>query len=104
MKPTNLILIFGTIIILGIIYLIYKTNKRENIKQAAIASGIPAEIATTASQSTDPERALRSLGVPDDVATLIASGTSITGGVHCVPDCADDSVCIKGACIKKKIS
>lgn len=77
MKPTNLIAIFGTLIILGIIYLIFKANQREKIKQAAINSGIPADIAASASRSTDPARALRSLGVPTDVATLIGLGTSV---------------------------
>lgn len=77
MKPTNLIAIFGTLIILGIIYLIFKANQREKIKQAAINSGIPADIAASASRSTDPTRALRSLGVPTDVATLIGLGTSV---------------------------
>ena len=24
--------------------------------------------------------------------------------VKCVPDCAEDEICIKGACVKKKIS
>lgn len=82
MKPTNLIIIFGTIIILGIIYLIYKANQRERIKQAAIQSGIPVAIAESVSQSTDARRALSSLGVPTEVATLISLGTSVTANAE----------------------
>lgn len=77
MKPTNLIIIFGTLIILGIIYLIYQQNKKEKIKQAAVNSGIPLSIATAASQSSDPNRSFRSLGVPPEVANLLSSGIPV---------------------------
>lgn len=79
MKTTNIILIvIGVIIISGIIYLIWKANKKESIKQAAINSGIPPKIATDIANSTNPERSMKSLGVPDSVATLISLGTSVT--------------------------
>lgn len=82
MKPTNLIIIFGTLIVLGIIYLIYQQNKKEKIKQAAVNSGIPLPIATAASQSSDPNRALRSLGVPAEVANLISSGVPVNAEIY----------------------
>ena len=78
MKTTNTILIIvGVIIILGIVYLIWNSNKKEAIKHAAINSGIPPKIATDVANSTNPQRSLRSLGVPSDVATLISLGTSV---------------------------
>lgn len=111
MKTVNIILIvLGILIISGLIYLISKSNQRESIKQAAINSGIPPIIAINASQSTDPARSLRSLGVPQQVATLISLGTSVNSSedkmnvVTCVPDCPDDEICIKGACVKKEIN
>lgn len=77
MKPTNLIIIFSVIIILGIIYLIYKSNKKEKIKLAAINSGIPVSTATNIANSSDSKRAMLSLGVPESVATLISLGTGV---------------------------
>lgn len=79
MKNTNLILIIiGVIIISGIIYLIWKSNKKEGIKQAAINSGINPSLAKDIANSTNPERSMRSLGVPESVATLISLGTSVS--------------------------
>ena len=80
MKTINIILIvLGILIISGLVYLIAKSAQREQIKQAAINSGIPVAIANNVSQSTDPTRALRSIGVPTNVATLISLGTSVQG-------------------------
>lgn len=79
MKTTNtLLIIIGVLIIAGIIYLIMKSSKKESVKQAAINSGIPPEIAKSVAESSDSKRSLMSLGVPESVATLISLGTSVT--------------------------
>lgn len=77
MKTNTLILAVGTIIILLIIFMIVRSNKKESIKQAAINSGIPADIADNVANSTDAKRSLLSIGVPESVATLISLGTSV---------------------------
>lgn len=80
MKTINIVIIvFGILIISGLIYLIAKSAQRESIKQAAINSGISPTIATNVSQATDSRRALMSLRVPNEVATLISLGTSVQG-------------------------
>lgn len=64
MQRPHLILIFGILIIVAIIFAVYSYEKRKKIMNGS------------------SERIL----------------------VTCVPNCAEDEICIKGACVKKKIN
>lgn len=79
MKTTNiLITVIGLILILGIIWLIAQNVKKTNIKNAAIASGVPAPIATSISNSSNPQKSAERVGIPTLVAASIANGIPVT--------------------------
>lgn len=75
-------IILAVLIVLGVIYLIYSSNKKGKIATAAINLGIPPEIAINAANSSNPERAFRSLGVPATVASSLASGTPMNAEIY----------------------
>lgn len=78
MKPLNIILIVtGILVLTGVIILVSRSNKQARIKAAGKAAGLPDVVAQTIAESTDPEAAARSIGVPANVATAIAGGVSV---------------------------
>lgn len=75
---TTVITVIGVLILIGIIWLIAQGVKKNNIKNAAISSGIPVPIATSIANSSNPAQAARMIGVPDAVAVSIAAGIPVT--------------------------
>lgn len=73
-KTFGIILLIA--VILGVSYLIYISNKKAKVVAAAVNSGIPADIAITAANSSNVARSLMSLGVSESAANLISSGVS----------------------------
>lgn len=104
MKTMNIILISVTVLILlGIIWLVAKSNKQAKIKDAAIKSGLSNAAATAISQSANPAAAAESVGVSRIAANAIALGVAVIGNgteIKASGNCPCDNT-VNGVCIRE---
>lgn len=80
MKSKTIMYIVVGLVLVGIIYLIVRSRKKTEIKDAAIAAGLPVSTATTVANSSNPATRLMSMGVPMNQANLISKGINPNTG------------------------